>query len=174
MHDPVKESLRQRPAAQTDGARPTSAISIDLACANCGYNLRGLDLSAACPECSTPIERTLIALSRNRVRRHAAIRPISIGLLAASAADLALVLLLVLIVRLMGITNHDLEYPGTDMVEGILWLLRSGGYLAVAVFVSSIVTGICAFAANDRRSHLYCIISVPLSLSYLLAALFLF
>ena len=35
-------------------------ITIDLPCARCGYNLRGLRADHLCPECGTPIERSLI------------------------------------------------------------------------------------------------------------------
>ena len=37
------------------------AIDTDFACAACGYNLRGLSRESACPECGTPIARSLAA-----------------------------------------------------------------------------------------------------------------
>jgi len=38
---------------------PVLPLTTDLACARCGYNLRGLRADHLCPECGTPIERSL-------------------------------------------------------------------------------------------------------------------
>jgi len=43
-----------RPAATT-----TTGIPSDLPCARCGYNLRTLATDALCPECATPVSRSL-------------------------------------------------------------------------------------------------------------------
>lgn len=44
-------------ADEQDTPEPT--IAEDLKCTRCGYNLRGLTLSKLCPECGTPIERSI-------------------------------------------------------------------------------------------------------------------
>jgi len=41
-------------------ALPVQPLTTDIACARCGYNLRGLRAGHLCPECGTPIERSLI------------------------------------------------------------------------------------------------------------------
>jgi hypothetical protein len=40
-------------------ARPGQKVRHDLACAACGYNLRGLAAKGLCPECATPIRHSL-------------------------------------------------------------------------------------------------------------------
>ncbi len=40
-------------------AVPVQPLATDLPCARCGYNLRGLRTDHLCPECGTPIERSL-------------------------------------------------------------------------------------------------------------------
>ena len=37
----------------------SSTLDFPLPCAHCGYNLQGLDPERSCPECGTPIERSL-------------------------------------------------------------------------------------------------------------------
>ncbi len=44
------------PAGAVDAA---GRLTGNLACRRCGYNLRGLDASASCPECAAPVERSL-------------------------------------------------------------------------------------------------------------------
>ncbi len=44
-------------ADEQDRSPPT--IAEDLKCTQCGYNLRGLTLGKLCPECGTPIERSI-------------------------------------------------------------------------------------------------------------------
>jgi hypothetical protein len=36
-----------------------ASISTDLPCVSCGYNLRGLDPAGRCPECATPVRKSL-------------------------------------------------------------------------------------------------------------------
>lgn len=38
----------------------TGSLDYDLPCRHCGYNLRGLDVSRACPECGTAVGRSLL------------------------------------------------------------------------------------------------------------------
>ena len=44
-----------RPSNAADG--PT--IDLDILCVSCGYNLRGQPVQAACPECGTPVARSV-------------------------------------------------------------------------------------------------------------------
>src|SRR5262245_32112317 len=37
----------------------TGHIDVDMPCVACNYNLRGLDLDGACPECGLAIERSI-------------------------------------------------------------------------------------------------------------------
>ena len=40
-------------------------VPLDFPCERCGYNLRGLERSSACPECGWPVESTLWSHSLN-------------------------------------------------------------------------------------------------------------
>lgn len=42
-----------------EAAIPQGTLDHDRPCLSCGYNLRGLSVSGACPECGTPVERSL-------------------------------------------------------------------------------------------------------------------
>jgi len=39
---------------------PADPLTVDLACARCGYNLRTLATDALCPECATPVSQSLL------------------------------------------------------------------------------------------------------------------
>ena len=43
----------------TLASEPAAFISQDLSCVHCGYNLRGLTTDKLCPECGTPIARSI-------------------------------------------------------------------------------------------------------------------
>jgi len=45
------------------------AIPVDIPCANCGYNLRGLPAAGACPECGTVIAASVLSLGSALVSR---------------------------------------------------------------------------------------------------------
>lgn len=59
----MTEPTSPTPPDDAAGARPVVATPIDedTACARCGYNLRGLRADGLCPECATPIARSLQA-----------------------------------------------------------------------------------------------------------------
>jgi hypothetical protein len=72
---------------ERSGDMPTMPLG-DLACVGCGYNLRGLTRRGRCPECGTPIRRSIP--SRNAkaagvARRREAVASAAIALLAAKA-----------------------------------------------------------------------------------------
>ncbi len=54
------------PRGDTGGARTPGRLDRelrgDLPCVMCGYNLRGLSIREVCPECSTPIRATILAV----------------------------------------------------------------------------------------------------------------
>ncbi len=51
------DGYRADPSGATAAAVP---LDYDLPCRHCGYNLRGLDESRACPECGTAVGRSLL------------------------------------------------------------------------------------------------------------------
>lgn len=46
-------------SARTVAIAPDGAVAEDLACRKCGYNLRGLQPDSICPECATPVGRSI-------------------------------------------------------------------------------------------------------------------
>lgn len=83
----------------TDNARAPSGggpldreLGGDLRCARCRYNLRGLSVRNACPECALPVQATLLAVVDPRAREIQPIdrpRLVAAGLLLWSACALA-------------------------------------------------------------------------------------
>lgn len=53
--------LKPMPHVTTEPAPSSPAIAQDIPCVTCGYNLRGLDPTKVCPECGTPIQRSVDA-----------------------------------------------------------------------------------------------------------------
>jgi hypothetical protein len=41
-------------------ALPVEDIQVDTSCLHCGYNLRGLRVDGLCPECGSPIGRSVL------------------------------------------------------------------------------------------------------------------
>ncbi|MCP4247216.1 MAG: hypothetical protein GY778_09225 [bacterium] len=54
MDQPEESAAPASPALNADGT-----IGQDVSCAHCGYNLRGLTADGRCPECNTPIGRSI-------------------------------------------------------------------------------------------------------------------
>ncbi len=74
----------------------TNIINDDVACIQCGYNLRTLDASADCPECGRPVAESLEQPLRPLSKLE---RLIFCAVLTASIATLAAVLLIQFYVR---------------------------------------------------------------------------
>lgn len=51
-----------------------TALSGDLPCVSCGYNLRGLSIRGACPECGTAVKATILAAVDPRAEELAPVR----------------------------------------------------------------------------------------------------
>ncbi len=51
--------MSERIATAGPGLDEQGRVAADVACRRCGYNLRGLPAARACPECRTPVERSL-------------------------------------------------------------------------------------------------------------------
>ncbi len=79
-------------ARDADSAHPTSLghagsglvrrIALDLACVNCGYDLKGIDVDHACPECGIPVRDTvlyLVAPARSRFEPLRDARTLTLG-----------------------------------------------------------------------------------------------
>lgn len=85
------------PAGAPGGEMIARELRGDLLCARCRYNLRGLSVRAACPECGTPVKGTLLAVIDPRARE---LRPIdwprvrAAGLMMWGGAGLAAALLI--------------------------------------------------------------------------------
>jgi hypothetical protein len=47
------------PSAVSDAVGPDGAVVVDVACRRCEYNLRGLPAAGLCPECATPVGRSI-------------------------------------------------------------------------------------------------------------------
>ena len=57
---------RRRSSSLTSDKCPVTNDPSDLACAQCGYNLRGLEGVARCPECGLEIDQTLATYDLSR------------------------------------------------------------------------------------------------------------
>lgn len=120
--------LQQRPEGQ-----PLNQITKDIRCAQCGYNLRTLNIDAQCPECGMSIDETLRRLAW-KPRTHSIWKflPISIGfavLVAAAhliATDLA--------------WRFRSSYPLHEGLWGNKWLV-------LVLYGTAVVYGISALAA---------------------------
>lgn len=69
----------------------------DLPCVRCGYNLRGLSVRAACPECATPVQATVLAAVDPRADELRPVphpRRLAAGLMAWSGGALAAAVIL--------------------------------------------------------------------------------
>ncbi len=109
-----------RPTTQEHhiAAAPQSTPPAGSRCLICGYDLAGLDISGVCPECATPIERSL----RGNLLRYAS--PGYIGTLR-TGANLVFVAMLLsvfggLVVGVLGIFLALLNVPSTEPLEVLL------------------------------------------------------
>lgn len=69
-----------------------SALSGDLPCLRCRYNLRGLSVLGVCPECGTPVRATLLSVvdpHASELRPIARVRLVAWGMVLWSASALA-------------------------------------------------------------------------------------
>lgn len=89
-------------------------------CIKCGYNLLGLEISGKCPECATPVERSLrgdlLAYSDATYLR-ALLRGVTLIMAG---------ILLVILNFVLGITLMALIGPGATILAGIIGMLASG------------------------------------------------
>jgi hypothetical protein len=73
--DSATDPLAQSP---TDAAGSVGSLAIDLAgplpCVGCKYDLRGLSITASCPECDTPVRATLVRVLAPDSQEAAALR----------------------------------------------------------------------------------------------------
>lgn len=60
-HASVSEQTRDNPASKPTGKLFTPFVGAPLLCVDCTYDLRGLNPKGDCPECGTPIMRSVMA-----------------------------------------------------------------------------------------------------------------
>lgn len=81
---PLARDADSAPPASLGHAGPALVrrIALDLACVNCGYDLKGLDVDHACPECGVPVRDTvlyLVAPARSRFEPLRNARSLTLG-----------------------------------------------------------------------------------------------
>ncbi len=102
----------------------------DVPCLNCGYNLRGLQEDGRCPECGTPVERSLKG-----------------NLLIYSSPEHVASLHTGVFLILAGIIVQILTYIGSIVALGVLATQSGGarlggGATGVVSFISLVVSGV--------------------------------
>lgn len=151
---------RQAPEVSR-GAALGRELAGDMPCVVCGYNLRGLSIRGVCPECSTPVRATILAV----VDPHASeLRPIphwpvvAAGLVSWTGAALGAALLwgVPRLLELWAVTMGGGGYAGRpDFTGAALTLVGVSGLGAMALVrphgglgvarVSAAVVGVVAY-----------------------------
>jgi hypothetical protein len=154
-----------------DGSAPPTPPDVvlpDLACSGCSYNLRGLPLTGACPECSAPVADSLRARSLPFAAPHyratllaglntvltglllligvtiaqAAVHALALGRAAAAVSALAeLALTLVFAIGYWRYTTPDPGFAFTEQPRSARAVARAAAVVsAVASLVTSVIS----------------------------------
>lgn len=121
-----------------DAMTAETMLSHDVPCLQCSYNLRGLDAAGVCPECRTPISRSLGTDARLAWSSPEYLAKVQRGLFLVVAGIFAKVALMVLLMFggiAIAVMSSPSATPGAS-APSQTWLITSTAMLiAVAQFV---------------------------------------